>query len=425
MTVRAFSLLRFAAPLALGLAPFAGCASSGFRGDSEVNRLVQHGRYEEAVARAKELVDEHPGDRDALETWRLASVALVLEHGRRLSFVDRDVEALAKFDEARSIAPDAVQVTHWREATLDKLADRWVTTAFEFHGSDDLPRASECYEKALEYRPDDSRAKGGLARVLVQLNYRRGMGDKYYQEGIEALQEYWLEQASHHFSATGKYDTENERAKSRRQHADTLRAEERVIRAEEMEQAGQYAAARNEYRLATLFDSEHKPAIDGLERMKVEEKAAELMRECERRILRREFEAAVKVLDEGLALTVMQKEVFETEKERLDVARRMVRYEYARALEVDHRFEEAVAVYQEVIDASPQGFFEDSLARRDTLQDLLAKAADYYERALAAQAPEEQRTLLLQVQIVYPEYKDVNERLKSFEAAPQEPQKPR
>lgn len=394
------------------------CASQGPVADDDlVDVLVQRGQYQEAVREAKKRCDAAPDDQRAREIWRLASVALLLDAGRRLSFQDRDLEALAKFDEARAIGGDVPEVEQWRKATMAKLTDQWIQKAYEFHNSDDLAEASNCYEQALAYSPDDPRAKEGLARVLVQLNFRRGMGEKYYVEGIEALDEYFLEQASHHFGATGKYDDDNERAKRRRRETDTLRADERVIKAIDLEDQGNFAAARNEYRLATLFDPEHAEARAGLERAKLEERAAERMRECERRILRRQFDLAEKALDEGLALTVRQKEAFEAEKERLANARLMVKYEYARALEVDHRYEDAISAYTEVIESSAQGFFEDALARRDALQDTLVRAAQYYERAVAAATPEEQLALLKQVLIVYPDYKDARVRAQALEAA--------
>lgn len=414
--------LRRAPRLVLGLAPalllaLSACSSSGSeRRASDIDQLIQRGEYSAAVRVACERVDQAPDDQGALEQWRMASVALLLEQGRRLSFDRRDDEALEKFEQAYAIAPDVPQVRDWREATLDNLTNRWVTQAIEWHNAEDLPQASECYEKALTYRPDDSRAKNGLARVLIQLNYRRGMGDKYYQTGLEALQEYWLDQASHHFSATGKYDDDNERAKRRRVQADTLRAEERVVQAEELELAGQYAAARNEYRLATLFDPQHTPAVEGLARTKLEELAAEKLRECERRILRRQFEEALAALEEGAALTQRQSEAFAAERERLHDARLMVDYEAARALEVDHRFEEAIERYDALLASSTQGFFEDALARRDTLVDLVAKAVQYYDKAQSEADPAAKLALLKQVLLVYPEYKDARAQVAALEA---------
>lgn len=407
--------LASASALALALAVVGACASTDpYGARSEVDRLVRKGEYARAVEVARERVEAKPGDATLLEDWRLASVALLLDQGRQLSFRDRDDEALAKFLAACALTPEVRQAVEWREAQLDKLADHWVTQAIEWHNKDELSKASECYEKALTYRPDDSRAKNGLGRVLVQLNYRRGMGEKYYKGGLEALADYWLDQASHHFSATGKYDTENERATRRRAQADTLRADDRVLQAAEFEAQGQFGAARNEYRFATLFDPEHKAALEGLERTRKEEQAAEFLRECERNILRRKFDDAAAALQKGEALTARQADAFAAQRERLHEARLQVDYEVARALEVDHQYEAATAAYAAIVTASHQGFFKDAIARRDTLDDLIKKAASLYERAQAETDSAAKAKLLDQVQLVYPEYRDTQAQLRAL-----------
>ncbi len=414
------------APSALTLALLAGCASTGEdRNANDVNELVRHGRFEEAVVVASKRRDAAQADGKSVaradEQWRLASAALLLSQGRALSFEDRDVEALEKFDAAVALAPDVAQVVHWRDATRAKLTDQWVNKATEWHASESLPEAVDCYEKALAYTPLDSRATQGLARALLQLNYRRGMGEKYYQGGVEALGEFWLDQAVHHFNGTIKYEPQHARAESRRVDADRLRADNRVIVAEGFEYEGAYSAARNEYRIATLLAPDHEAALAGLARTRKEEQAAEKLREADRSIMHGRFDEAEALLDQGLALTEAQKEAFSVEHDRLETARLTVRYDAARAMESDHRFEEAVVAYGTLLENAKQGYFLDVIARRDTLQDFIAKAATLYAKALAAAAPAEQLALLRQVDVVYPEYLDVRERLKALEAQPTSP----
>jgi len=404
--------------VALALVAVCGCASSGRNGESkkDVNWLVRHGRFEEAVRRAADLSADAPDDEHAKEVWKMATVAWLLEQGRRLTFEDQDVEALEKFEAAVAIEPKSTQAQAWRTAALQKLSGQWVTRAIEAHAADDLDEAVRCYESALRYVPDQTQASEGLGRALLQLNYRRGMGESYYERGVKALSDYWLEQASHHFTATLKYD-ENDRAERRRSETATLRADNRALIAADLEDAGQYAAARNEYRIATLFDPEHAEALAGLERMKVEEQAAEFLREAERRKLRKDFDAAQAALDAGAAITVRQKAVFDSQRDALVAARLQSRYEAAVAIESDHRYEDAVAAYDELLELAPGHYFADVIARRDTLNDFVARAAATYEEALASDDPERQAELLRQIQIVYPEYKDSIERLKVLDDA--------
>ncbi len=408
---------RLAASAVLAGVLLAACSSTGTaEADRDVAWLVQHGRYEEAVRVAADEAAKNPDDEHAKDAWRLASVAWRLEQGRRLSFEGQDVEALEHFEAAHELAPEAPQVRAWISATQDKLASRWVDRAIEAHASDDLDEAVRCYEVALAYREDHRLAGEGLGRALLQLNYRRGMGDSYYERGTRALNEYWLEQAAHHFSSTLKYD-ENERAEHRRSQTATLRAENRALIASDLEEAGQYAAARNEYRIATLFDPEHAESLAGLERMKIEERAAEHLREADRRIMKGDFDGAEKEIELGEALTQRQAVVFASERERLIDARLTARYESARAIEADHRFEEAVAAYDALLEASPLGYFRDVIARRDSLQDSVTRAQALYEEAVATEEAGKRAQLLRQVLLVYPEFRDARQRLTEAEAA--------
>lgn len=381
----------------------------------EVNWLVSHGRYEEAVKQAAELAQADSDDPQRAELWRMASAAWRLENGRRLTFRDQDVEALAEFEAALELAPEAPQVRAWVSATLDKLAGRWVDRAIAAHAGDDLEEAVRCYELALGYRPDDRLANDGLARALLQINYRRGMGEAYYERGVKALSDFWLEQAAHHFSSTLKYD-ENDRAELRRTQTATLRAENRVLIAIDLEEAGQYAAARNEYRIATLFDPAHAEALAGLERTRIEERATEFLREADRRMLKGEFDAAQKALDEGEALTQRQQVSFAAERERLVDARLNARYEAVRTIESDHRYEEAIAAYEELLAQTPQGFYKDAIARRDSLVDSVQRAQAAYDEALTTEDLARRVSLLRQVMLVHPEFRDTRERLAKAEA---------
>jgi len=399
------------------LALASACQSQRSRSASdEVNWLVSHGRYEQAVRRAAELARERGDDPKASELWRMASVAWRLERGRRLTFENQDVEALEEFETALALAPDAQQSRAWVSATLDKLAGRWVDRAIAAHAADDLDDAVRCYELALSYRSGERLANEGLARALLQLNYRRGMGESYYERGIKALSDFWLEQAAHHFSSTLKYDT-NERAQLRRSQTATLRAENRVLIGADLEEEGQFAAARNEYRIATLFDPEHAEARAGLERTRIEERASEFLREADRRILKADFDAAQAALEEGEALTQRQAALFASERERLLDARLNAQYEAVRTIESDHRYEEAIAAYDALLANTPQGFYKDAIARRDSLADSVARAQATYDEAAAVEDLARRVSLLRQVLLVYPEYKDTRARLAEAEKA--------
>jgi tetratricopeptide (TPR) repeat protein len=402
-----------AALLALALA---ACAATGSE-ERSIGWLVAHGRYGDAVRLAAERHAANPGDPAAERDWRRASVAYHLERGRRLYFDDRDTEALEQFRAAQAIDGEAEPVRAWIETTLDKIADDWATKGAASHAADDLVEASNCYEKALEYRPEHALALQGLGRVLVQMNHRLGMSGAYYDEGLAALEGFLLDQAAHDFEATLKYESSNERAARRRDQTNTLRAEVRVALAAQLEEAARYAAARNEYRFALLFDANHAEAQAGFERMKVEAHAAELLREAERRILRKDFDLAQQAIDEGAAITARQAAEFADANARLLHARFLVVYESVRRMEADYRYEEAIAAYGALLEAHPQHHFEDAIARRDILVETVARARDLHARALATEDLGERLTLLRQVEVLWPEYDNIAARIAELEAA--------
>ncbi len=380
----------------------------------QIGWLVSHRRYEEAVKQAADWANADASDPQRAELWRVASAAWRLENGRRLTFENLDVEALSEFEAALELAPEAPQARAWVAATLDKLAGRWVDRAIAAHAGDDLDEAVRCYELALSYRPDDRLATEGLARALLQVNYRRGMGEAYYERGIKALGDFWLEQAAHHFSSTLKYD-ENERAELRRTQTAALRAENRVLIANDLEESGRFAAARNEYRIATLFDPGQAEALAGLERTRIEERATEFLREADRRMLKGDFDGAQSALDEGDAITLRQHASFAVERERLIDARLNARYVAVRTIESDHRYEEAITAYEALLAQTSQGFYKDVIARRDALVDSVRRAQAAYDEALSATEPARRVSLLRQVMLVYPEYRDTRELLAQAE----------
>ena len=184
----------------------AGCASARVEErETDVARLVARGQFDEAVRVAAEIHERNPDDALAADNYRRASAAWFLEQGRRAAFEGLDFEALDHFHAARDIAPEAHEVDAWILKMRDNLAESFLAQALEAHIKDDLNGASEAYERVLDYRSDDRQARHGLARVLLQLNYRQGMGDAYYDKGVRALSDYWLYEAKSKFGYVDKY----------------------------------------------------------------------------------------------------------------------------------------------------------------------------------------------------------------------------
>ncbi len=380
-------------------------ASSEQESEDDVNWLVAHGRYDEAVELASERSERRPQDQEAKEVHRLASTAWLLERGRRLYFEGRDAEALSVFREAQRIAPPGSPADGWIEVTLDRLARRRFEQGLELHTGEDLDGAIALYEQALSFRPDYAQVREVLARALVQQNHRLGMGAEYYDDGILALDRYFLHEARTMFTYVLKYEPGNERAERRGQDTQVLLASERAALATALEEQANFAAARNEYRLALLLDPDLPEAHSGLERTQREEQAAEKLREAERLLLKQRFDAAEALLEQSRGLTERQGDDFQALSAAIQEGRLVALYQQARTLESDGRYAEAVEAYGRLLDKAP--FYRDTIARKDTLESFVREAEEIYARYEAAASDAERLTFLQQIAVFWPEYRDV------------------
>ena len=397
----------------LALLVLGACASTRESSAERVEDLIAHHRYADAVAEAANNRAEHPRDPRAEELHRKASVAYLLETGRELTFADRDVEALEKFADALEIDPTSQAVLDWIQKTKLKLAERWIEAALELHANDDLEAAVEAYEHALKLSPGDPSAINGLASAVIQINYRSGLGKRYFEEGLHALADYWLEHARSRFSYSNKYLETDDRPGQRRRQVDKLLAQQRAAVGAGFEKEKRFAAARNEYRLALALDPDNVEAQGGIERAKKEARAAQLLENAQMEVVRRRFEQAQAQLDEAEQLSTEQKELIDGARARVEEARYSQLYDEALALERDYAYEEAIAKYEALLALTP--YFKDVLARKDTLAGYVKLAADLYAQSEAAATDAEKLELLRQIHVFWPEYKDIADRIAALE----------
>lgn len=395
----------------LGLA----CASTNDDEWGDVTQLIRTGSYIEAFSEAEARFEANPDDPEAERMYKTALVAIHLERGRRLSLGDEDLRALEEFDAALEVMPDCEPAKAWIERTNRKLADHWLNVAVRLSSGSDLEAAYNSYLKATEYEPDNLTAKAGAARMLLFMNYREGKSYEYYVQGVRELREYWLLPAGRKFEYANKYDENEERAIEKRKVVNNLLAEERVQIALDLQEDGLYRAARNEYRLALLLDEDLPAAIEGKELMDREVEAADLIAEAERSQLAGDFETALTELESAMDVSILQTDEIEAGFDGLEQARMQEMYDAAMDLEQDLRYEEAIVAYDELL--AIVGYFDDAISRRNTLQSFVAQATELYEQASQAESLEEELDLLSQVAIVWPEYKDIEQRIADLEAA--------
>ncbi|MCY2961389.1 MAG: hypothetical protein NTY35_14595 [Planctomycetota bacterium] len=402
--------------LLLTAALFAGCSSTSVPKERDVRWLVYHGQFDEAVRVAAQDVQERPDDPEAVSLHREASVAWHLERGRRATFEDQDDVANAAFRDALAIDPNAVEAADWLRKTERKVALRELGKALELHANDQIPEAVEHYEKALAADPEVPGAKQGRELAILLLRYRAGLGTRYFKDGLHAYSDYWLEYARSRFSYAEKYQTTDERARDRKDQVQELLAMQRLAAGRTHEEQGRFGAAHGEYRMAVLLDPENEDAKAALGRAKTELKVTEKLKLARIEIVRGRPEKAQKLAEEAIAMTTAQKDLADGVLAELRESRFEAIYRDALALERDWRFEEAAARYDDLLVEAQ--FYKDSIARRDTLQEYVRRASELYAKADAAGTPEEQLASLRQIELFWPEYRDVPVRIRALEKPP-------
>jgi len=389
----------------------AACSSNAARDEDSIDWLVAHGRYEEAVRKSAASAQKHPGDAKLQQRHRDATLALLLEQGRRLTFLDQDEAALAKFGEAAAIAPDRVEPKMWIEKTRHKLAETFLERGLELHASDKLAEAIEAYDGALRFEPDNRSAKTGLAEATLAVNYRTGLGKAYYEQGTRSLSEALLVQARTEYAYADKY-LDDDKIDARKKQVDVELAEARASVAAQLEADEKYDAARNEFRLATRLDPNNTRAVEGKARCENESHVAELLREANNDITRGRFDPAQKKADEAGRLTVAQKERVEGLKNKIQEARYDALYKEALSLERDGKYPEAAARFGDLLAIA--AYYKDALTRKETLEDFIKRADQLYSQAAAETDPAKRSDLLRQILSFWPDYRDVQDQLRAL-----------
>jgi len=401
--------------LPASLALLLGACATAEKRAKTVEWHLKHMQYEQAVELAAREASARPKDAKAQDLHRRASVALLLERGRRLTLDDQDVEALRIFQQAQELAPASAEVTSWIDKTRRKLSDRWLQVGLELHSGGEIEAAVAAYEQCLALAPADSVALAALNSAMKTVEHRGQQFQRYFQEGVVAMSDYWLERARSRFEYATKYKPEEERTVMRSQQVRLMLARQRLRVAEGLEEAGLFGAARGEYRMALDLAPDDAEAQAALERCSREVEAQRLLEMADYEMLRRNYDRAGEHLTRGEELTQKQKERFEGARASIQESRHEDLYQIALALEKDQRYPEAVEKYQELLDLAQ--YYKDVFTRRDTLQAYVELAASLHAKAKAAATDAERIDLLQQIEVFWPDFSDVKSQLELLRRA--------
>ncbi len=394
---------------------FCACGATGEKSSQSetINRLVVHGHYQKALVKAQAWQAAEPDNEAAVEAWKGTTIAVLLDEGRQLTFDDDDMRALLVFEQAAALDPDSEQVAGWLAKAHRKLADRWLQFAHEAHTAGRLGSAIYGYERALEHQPGYELAENGVREATIQNNYRLGLADEYYVDGVTSQRQSRLDCSRREFSAVDKYNERHKRGKGRRTEVEVQLAEELAFVAEALEQQGLFDAARNEFRLALELDPENAQALAGKERAGVEARAADFNRQARMAILKGRLEEARELNAKGRELSEKQVDSFDVVDQEIEQAGLQMIYDRALNLERDYRYPEAIKAFGELLQL--EDYYLDARARMQTLEFSVKSAKEYYTKATAATTDAERLINFRAAFDSWPAYSDVEEQIKKLE----------
>lgn len=405
------------AALAAGLALlFVACRSS--EPSRDVDYLVRRGQYGAALRKAERLADERPESREAQEVYAEARVAYMLDQARQALFDEEPEEALAILERAEAERPGHPMVELWTAKVRSQLAEEWLDRANDHLASGQLDLAGAAFERSLGYDPSNIQTRLGLSRVLFMQNYRAGQSRSYYTQGVTAFRELLLPEADNSLAKSLHYDDDNEEARARREQVRLVMIEDRMASARALEEAGLYPAARNEYRLALLLDEGNEEAADGLDRMDREVRALTVLDAVDMDFRRGDFQNAEAALAQADIISERQDDDVRAMRGQMEDARLRGMYERALGLERDYKYEEAVVAYGELL--AQADHYEDAISRKAYLEEFIQRAHELYAEFLETESDAERLALLREIELSWPEFKDVPDRIRSYEARAQE-----
>jgi len=403
--------------LASSLGWLAACAGSGRKAETpaEVERLVRGGQFEAALVLADRLAAAAPNDGERAALRREALVALLLERGRRLSFADQDDAALEQLDAALAVDPASEVAAAWRARVIAKLSERWLSIGREAHASSEFEAAMAGYERALAYDPENSAASFQIEELAKYLGWRRDSAGQYYNHGVRSLSGSRLAEARAGFESSRKYEDGDPARTERR--LNEVRSEQAIgllHLAEEQAQKGYWRSAHRTLVRALELDPEVPNGVTLREHYAVEADVAGQRQAADIARLRGEFERARELLLAAKPRSERQSEAIADELLVVDTAEADHLYDTALALESDFRFEEAAAAYRELL--ATRQVHADARARLGTLEDAIRVAPELYEQARKAKTDAERVDLYRQLELIWPEYRDVQQRLAEARA---------
>ena len=377
-------------PLGLSLLciAMAGCSTTESVVDriEEIRHLNRRERFVDAARESGKLLRSLDDDSrfvaEVQELQRDISISSGLSSARQLSLNDNDRAALAILREVDQTHPGHQVVQNWILRTTKKVSRRWFDDARQAVGRGDYKAARVAYKKSLEFDPSRTVVNHLVAEIDRIEAYRDKTSTDYYFEGVNALQAGRLDEASQKFSASKKYNEDNERATERIEEAKVFRAKRHAERGGMLAKEEKFFAALSEYRKAAALTPDDEDMARNVVALQKECKTVNALGQAHSMILREQFDKADALLKEQLPETALQRKSIEKALETLEQARLQQRYD--RALDLSHDFQFLKARDAFTAIQQDAGFYQDVQARLDAIEETITLSEKLYGEAAAA-----------------------------------------
>lgn len=414
------------APIRL-LATAACCLLVACSGSSSAlqrsRELAIDGNYYLALAALEDAGGATSGDPELFAAWREARLDYLVHESQRLVFLDREEDALELLAEASETHPDNQVVSALVVSARGKLAQRATALGNRSMAFGEPMEALKLYQEATAWVPDHKPALEGIERVRATFAAMHLEAQQHFLEAVRRFPELRWVEVDWHASAALEKDPSREDAKDLRTRAARQLAQKTLDRARLAEEEGYYGAALMEYRSARKLDPSLEAIDDRIAHMEKEVQAGGLLAQAMMHSANNRFDKARAMLEEAFVLTVLEKAVvndalLQNRRREAEVA-----YQQARDLELQGRKAEALAGYEALEKAWPDGLL-DVKARCASVRSEIAEAEKAWAAGEAAEAAKDMKAALEAyqgVELFYPGYKDVRDRIQRIKAAMQAP----
>lgn len=381
------------------------------------------GNYFLALALLEDAGGEASSDPEVVAAWREARLDYLVHESQRLVFLDREQDALELLAEAAETHPDNPVVSALAVRARSKLAQRATALGDRAMIFGEPSEALQHYQEATAWVPDNKPALEGIERVRQRFAAMHQRAQEHFLEAIRRFPELRWVEVDWHAAAALQKDPSREDARDLRTRAARQLAQKTLDRARQAEEEGYYGAALMEYRSARKLDPSLEAIDERIAHMEKEVEAGGLLAQAMMHSANKRFDKARSMLEEAFALTVLEKAV--VNDALLQNRRREAEFAYgqARDLELQGRKAEALARYEALDKAWPDGLL-DVKARCVSVRSEITEAEKAWAAGEAAEAAKDPRAALeayQSVELFYPGYRDVRDRIQRLRSGMQAP----